>query len=106
MQIPTILYRLAIACWIGGASLFTFVLTPIIFKSFDRDMAGRIVGALFPGYFKWGLLCGVIALAVIAIGFRRGRLDARHVETTGLYWHFVDLVWMFVFPLVYLMNVR
>ena len=29
-----------------------------------------------------------------------------HVETTGLYWHFVDLVWMFVFPLVYLMNAR
>jgi cytochrome c oxidase subunit 3 len=23
----------------------------------------------------------------------------------GLYWHFVDLVWMFVFPLVYLMSV-
>jgi heme/copper-type cytochrome/quinol oxidase subunit 3 len=23
---------------------------------------------------------------------------------TGLYWHFVDLVWMFVVPFVYLMN--
>lgn len=65
MQISTFLYRLAIACWIGGASLFTFVLTPIIFKSFNRDMAGGIVGALFPGYFKWGLMCGVIALATI-----------------------------------------
>jgi cytochrome c oxidase subunit III len=47
---------------------------------------------------------GVIALTVIALGFRRGRFDAVHVETTGLYWHFVDVVWMFVFPLVYLMN--
>ncbi len=65
MQIPTFLYRLAISCWIGGASLFTFVLTPIIFKSYNRDMAGGIVGALFPGYFKWGLICGVIALAAI-----------------------------------------
>ena len=65
MQIPPILYRLAIACWIGGACLFTFVLTPIIFKSFNRDMAGGIVGALFPGYFKWGLLWGAIALAAI-----------------------------------------
>jgi hypothetical protein len=65
MQISTFFYRLAIACWIGGASLFTFVLTPIIFKSFNRDMAGGIVGALFPGYFKWGLMCGVIALATI-----------------------------------------
>lgn len=49
---------------------------------------------------------GVIALAVMAIGFRRGRFDASAIETTGLYWHFVDLVWMFVFPLVYLMNAR
>jgi uncharacterized membrane protein len=61
----TIFYRLAIACWIGGTSLFTFVLTPTIFKSFDRDMAGGIVGVLFPGYFKWGLVCGVIALVTL-----------------------------------------
>jgi uncharacterized membrane protein len=65
MEMMTFIYRLAIACWIGGASLFTFVLTPTIFKSFNRDVAGGIVGALFPGYFKWGLVCGVIALATI-----------------------------------------
>ena len=47
---------------------------------------------------------GVVALVVMALGHRRGRFDAVHVETTGLYWHFVDLVWMFVFPLLYLMN--
>ena len=42
-----------------------FVLTPTIFKSYSRDMAGGIVGVLFPGYFKWGLVCGVIALATV-----------------------------------------
>ncbi len=52
------------------------------------------------------VLCGVVAILVVALAFRRGRLDPSHVETTGLYWHFVDLVWMFVFPLVYLMNAR
>ena len=65
MKMPTFLYRLAVACWVGGTSLFTFVLTPTIFKSYNRDMAGGIVGVLFPGYFKWGLVCGVIALATI-----------------------------------------
>lgn len=64
-QVSTFFYRLAVACWIGGASLFTFVLTPIIFKSYDRDTAGGIVGILFPGYFQWGVFCGVIALAAI-----------------------------------------
>jgi hypothetical protein len=62
---PAFLYRLAIACWVGGAALFTFVLTPTIFKTYNRDMAGGIVGALFPGYFKWGLACGLIALAAL-----------------------------------------
>jgi cytochrome c oxidase subunit 3 len=51
------------------------------------------------------VISGIIALIVIAIGFKTDWLDAGHVETTGLYWHFVDLVWMFVFPLLYLMNV-
>ena len=52
------------------------------------------------------VVCGVVALAVVAVKFRGGKLTAGHIETTGLSWHFVDLVWMFVFPIVYLMNAR
>jgi cytochrome c oxidase subunit III len=66
-------------------------------------------GATFFGITGLHLLhvvTGVAAILVIAAGFRRGRFTAGHVETTGLYWHFVDLVWMFVFPMVYLMNAR
>jgi hypothetical protein len=62
MQIISIISRLAISFWVGGVAIFTFVLTPIIFKVNDRDTAGRIVGTLFPGYFKWGLACGAVAL--------------------------------------------
>ena len=40
------------------------------------------------------------------IGVSRGKYGAEHVEVCGLYWHFVDLVWMFVFPLVYLLSVK
>ena len=56
------LYQLAIALWAGGNAIFTLLLTPILFKTEGRDTAGRIVGNLFPGYFKWGLACGLIAL--------------------------------------------
>jgi cytochrome c oxidase subunit III len=52
------------------------------------------------------VVAGVIALGVVTLFYRRGRLDASYIETTGLYWHFVNLVWMFVFPLVYLLNAR
>lgn len=50
------------------------------------------------------VISGVIALLVVGSKYSSGRLTPSHVETTGLYWHFVDLVWMFVVPLVYLTN--
>jgi cytochrome c oxidase subunit 3 len=68
-----------------------------------------LFGAAFFGITGLHLLhvvSGVIAIGVVTLLYRRGRLDASYIETTGLYWHFVDLVWMFVFPLVYLLNAR
>ena len=70
-HLTAIIYRLAVACWVGGAALFTFVLTPTIFGEYSRDVAGGIVGVLFPGYFRWGLACGLIAL--ICRGFAKDR---------------------------------
>ena len=52
------------------------------------------------------VISGIIALMVISRGYSKGSLTAGHVESTGLYWHFVDLVWMFVVPLVYLLNIQ
>ena len=62
MQYLDNFYRLAISLWTGGNAIFTLMLTPILFKSESRDIAARIVGNLFPGYFRWGLGCGIIAL--------------------------------------------
>lgn len=50
------------------------------------------------------VLAGIIANAVLWISALKGSL-AKHghrVELTGLYWHFVDIVWIFLFPLLYL----
>jgi cytochrome c oxidase subunit 3 len=49
---------------------------------------------------------GVIYLGIVAAGFSRNRFTPDDVEVSGLFWHFVDLVWMFVFPLIYLMSVK
>jgi cytochrome c oxidase subunit 3 len=49
---------------------------------------------------------GVIYLLVIAFGYGNDKMTADDVEVSGLYWHFVDLVWMFVFPMIYLMSVN
>ena len=47
---------------------------------------------------------GVIALLAVGLRYKGGRYNADDLEVMGLYWHFVDLVWMFVIPFVYLLN--
>jgi hypothetical protein len=58
------LYTLILSLWIGGIAIFTFVVTPAIFSSYNRDMAGEIVGKLFPGYFTYTLVFSALALVV------------------------------------------
>jgi len=52
----------------------------------------------------------VLLVAAVVVGMvlflHPKEYDAHDVEVAGLYWHFVDLVWMFIFPLVYLMSTR
>ena len=45
---------------------------------------------------------GIIALTILLLQSFRGKVFAPHTEYVGLYWHFVDLVWIFLFPLLYL----
>ena len=52
------------------------------------------------------VVIGVIYLGIIAFAVARGKFKYEDVEVSGLYWHFVDLVWMFIFPLVYLMSAK
>jgi len=52
------------------------------------------------------VIIGVIYLGIIAFAVARGKFKAEDVEISGLYWHFVDLVWMFIFPLVYLLSAK
>ena len=77
-------------------------------RLFQNPWGSPLFGATFfsiTGLHLLHVICGVVAIAVISRGFSRGTLNAGHVETTGLYWHFVDLVWMFVVPLIYLLNI-
>jgi cytochrome c oxidase subunit 3 len=56
------------------------------------------------GLHMFHVFTGVLYLGFVALRIRK--MTAEDVETSGLYWHFVDLVWMFVFPLIYLMSIK
>jgi cytochrome c oxidase subunit 3 len=58
---------------------------------------------LLTGFHGSHVLTGVIVLATTAIRSAMGLTKAEGVEIAGLYWHFVDLVWVFIFTLFYLL---
>ena len=68
--------------------------------------ASPLFGATFfgiTGMHMFHVFTGCIYLLVVA--GRVKKLNHEDVEISGLYWHFVDLVWMFVFPMIYLLSI-
>ena len=61
---------------------------------------------IMTGFHGMHVFGGVVYLAVILVGGLTGRIhqgNASVVEIAGLYWHFVDLVWILIFTFVYLL---
>jgi cytochrome c oxidase subunit 3 len=79
------------------------------------DLSARRFEMFFVLYFfmtwlhAFHLIIGIVLVGVIAyLVWRRwfsGGGEAQ-VEVAGLYWHFVDVVWVFLYPLLYLIDVR
>jgi heme/copper-type cytochrome/quinol oxidase subunit 3 len=73
-------------------------------------MQGNLFGASFytlTGFHGTHVTIGVVWLLTVFIELLRGKLPpakALNLELAALYWHFVDVVWIVIFPVVYLMN--
>lgn len=55
------------------------------------------------------MIVGVGILAWLLVEAQKGRFDAAYhnpIENFGLYWHFVDIIWIFLFPLLYLLGLH
>ena len=77
-----------------------------VFTTSDGRLPSPLFGATFftiTGLHMFHVATGLVYLAVIAA--RVKKLKHEDIEISGLYWHFVDLVWMFVFPLIYILSV-
>jgi cytochrome c oxidase subunit 3 len=55
------------------------------------------------GFHGSHVFSGLVILVITAIRTAMGKTPAQGVEMAGLYWHFVDLVWVFIFTLFYLL---
>jgi len=74
---------------------------------FKNPWGPAAFGAAFysiTGFSLMHISVGTIALFIVAIRFQGGRYNADDVELFSLLWQFIGLVWLFIVPLVYLMN--
>ena len=71
-----------------------------------------VYGTLFytmTGFHGAHVFGGVVGIAIILLRGVAGQFSARHhiaVEAVSAYWHFVDVVWIFLFPLLYLIGLH
>jgi cytochrome c oxidase subunit 3 len=62
---------------------------------------------LMTGLHAVHMIVGVVFLLIFIVLARRGLLEgvrSTRVHILGLYWHFVDIVWVFLYPLLYLIG--
>ncbi len=94
----------------GGGAFFlggqVYEYTHLIHSGFTLQ-AGNFPATFFvvTGFHGAHVFTGVSYLLIIATGVFRGKHlanGATHVEIAGLFWHFVDLVWILVFTFIYL----
>ena len=69
-----------------------YTITSSLFWSFYYTAAGLHAAHV---------VAGMIAMAIVSFDALKGKYLHR-VENVGLYWHFVDIVWIFLFPLLYI----
>ena len=61
------------------------------------------------GLHAFHVVIGIVIIAGLAVLAYRGHYSSVYytpIEVTGLYWHFVDLVWIFLFPMLYLIGLH
>lgn len=80
--------------------------TPLVIKQTELFF---VFYFFMTGLHAFHMIVGLGLMTWMVILARRGRFTREYhtpIELTGLYWHFVDLVWVFLFPLLYLIDLH
>ena len=77
-------------------------------RMYANPWGSNLFGALYfsiTGLELLHVVAGVIALLIVGLGYRSGRYNSTDIENCNLFWQFINLVWIFVVPFVYLSSV-
>jgi len=66
-KIAMYIYRLTLALWVGGVVMYTFLVTPPLFRDFGRDTASKIVDSMVGGYFTYNLALALAATSLLLL---------------------------------------
>jgi cytochrome c oxidase subunit 3 len=115
--------RRAASLWLGATAALGLLFIAIKFLEYFEEYQERLVPALNFDVAKYGpvgelfftwyfcatglhalhLLIGICFVVFAAVAISKERLPAGiSIRILGLYWHFVDIVWIFLFPVIYL----
>ncbi|MEZ4870354.1 MAG: cytochrome c oxidase subunit 3 [Caldilineaceae bacterium] len=92
-----------------GVMIFEWGLFPSIYEGHltpSGDIYGAVVFAM-TGMHALHVISGVVFIAIVWNLGRRGHFSAEEhwgVEACAIYWHYVDLVWIFFYPAIYLIG--
>ena len=85
-----------------GAKLNVLLFALPKLKLFTTSASMLVSIVAYKLIFGWPFAVGFVILLLLGLIGKIGPDSVAMLEYTGLYWHFVDLVWIFLFPLLYL----
>jgi heme/copper-type cytochrome/quinol oxidase subunit 3 len=95
-----------IFCTMGGGALFVTV--KYFEWSYEISQGYTLLSNTFWSFYYTAaglhachVIAGVIIMGFVAAAARRNE-ELHRVELIGIYWHFVDIIWIFLFPLLYI----
>ena len=100
--------RAAVFLWLTIGGALTFLLVKSI-EWTNEIMHGMTISSnLFWSFYYTAagihaahVIAGSIAMFIVSLDCLKGK-NLQRVELVGIYWHFVDIVWIFLFPLLYI----
>jgi heme/copper-type cytochrome/quinol oxidase subunit 3 len=94
--------------WFTIAGAMTFLCIKAVEWTHEIREGLTITKSLFWGFYYTAagihaahVIAGAIIMGIISLDVRKNQ-NLQRVELIGLYWHFVDIVWIFLFPLLYI----
>ena len=112
LQLATIGMGIAFLCiksveWATKIQLGLYPNSPVLLQKGPGEVLFFGLYYVMTGIHGLHVLIGICVIAFMVVLTRRKKITRQNpikLENTGLYWHFVDIVWIYLFPLFYLIT--